>query len=162
MTMIRIRLFILLSFVFAGANAQQTVQQLRETAIAFQRQSDYSNSMMVLAKALELEPTNLTLLKDVAFTYYLAGDYRRAAERILPLTDREDADVQVFQIAGNIFKATEEYKQCDKVYKKGLKKFDASGPLFAAFRELLSCCKILFCSSRQGKKPGVWRGFCQP
>ena len=125
MLMIRIRLFIILSFVFAAANAQQTVQQLRETAISFQRQSDFSNTIMVLAKALEMEPTNLTLLKDVAFTYYLAGDYKRAAERILPLTDREDADVQVFQIAGNIFKATEEYKQCDKVYKKGLKKFDA-------------------------------------
>jgi Tfp pilus assembly protein PilF len=137
MLMIRIRLFIILSFVFAAANAQQTVQQLRETAISFQRQSDYSNTMMVLAKALELEPTNLTLLKDVAFTYYLAGDYKRAAERILPLTDREDADVQVFQIAGNIFKATEEYKQCDKVYKKGLKKFDASGPLFAEYGDLL-------------------------
>ncbi len=137
MAMIRLRLFIILSFVVVAANAQQTVQQLRETAISFQRQSDYSNTMMVLAKALELEPANLTLLKDVAFTYYLAGDYQRAAERILPLTDREDADVQVFQIAGNIFKATEEYKQCDKLYKKGLKKFDASGPLFAEYGDLL-------------------------
>lgn len=93
--------------------------------------------MMVLAKALELEPTNLLLLKDVALTYYLSGDYKRAAERILPLTDREDADVQVFQIAGNIFKATEEFKQCDRIYKKGLKKYDASGPLFAEYGDLL-------------------------
>ena len=137
MAMIRIRLLLIFSLCFAAANAQQTVQQLRETAISFQRQSDYSNTMMVLAKALELEPANLTLLKDVAFTFYLGGDYQRAAERILPLIDREDADVQVFQIAGNIFKATEEYKQCDKLYKKGLKKFDASGPLFAEYGDLL-------------------------
>jgi tetratricopeptide (TPR) repeat protein len=120
-----------------SATAQQTVQQLRETAISFQRQADYSNTMMVLSKALEIEPTNLTLLKDVALTYYLSGDYKRAAERILPLTDREDADVQVFQIAGNIFKAADEFKQCDKVYKKGLKKFDASGALFAEYGDLL-------------------------
>jgi Tfp pilus assembly protein PilF len=135
--MIRAR-FIVISMVLCfTATAQQSVQQLRETAIAFQRQSDYSNTMMVLAKALELEPTNLTLHKDVALTYYLSGDFRRAAERVLPLTDREDADVQVFQIAGNIFKATEEFKQCDKIYKKGLKKFDASGQLFAEYGDLL-------------------------
>lgn len=135
--MIRAR-FLVLSMVFGlTATAQQTVQQLRETAMAFQRQSDYSNTMMVLAKALELDPSNLTLQKDVALTYYLSGDFRRAAERVLPLTEREDADVQVFQIAGNIFKAQESYKQCDKIYKKGLKKFDASGPLFAEYGDLL-------------------------
>ena len=117
--------------------AQQTVQQLRETAISFQRQEDYSNTMMVLSKALELEPNNLTLNKDVAFTYYLGGDFKRAAERILPLTDREDADVQVFQIAGNIFQALEENKTCEKIYKKGLKKFSNSGPLYSEYGELL-------------------------
>lgn len=135
--MIRAKLFIVLLIACSTATAQQTVQQLRETAISFQRQSDYSNTMMVLAKALELEPTNLTLLKDVALTYYLSGDYKRAAERILPLTDREDADVQVFQIAGNVFKANDAFKQCEKLYRKGLKKFDASGPLFAEFGDLL-------------------------
>lgn len=133
----RARFFAILLLCCFTATAQQTLQQLRETAIAFQRQSDYSNSLMVLEKALELEPNNLMLNKDVALTYYLSGDFRKAAERILPLTDREDADVQVFQIAGNIFKATEEFKQCDKVYKKGLKKFDASGPLFAEYGDLL-------------------------
>jgi Tfp pilus assembly protein PilF len=117
--------------------AQQTVQQLRETAISFQRQEDYSNTMMVLSKALELEPNNLTLNKDVAFTYYLGGDFKRAAERILPLTDREDADVQVFQIAGNIYQALEENKTCEKIYKKGLKKFSNSGPLYSEYGELL-------------------------
>jgi Tfp pilus assembly protein PilF len=117
--------------------AQQTVQQLRETAISFQRQADYSNTMMVLSKALELEPNSLTLNKDVAFTYYLGGDFKRAADRILPLTDREDADVQVFQIAGNIYKALEENKNCEKIYKKGLKKFSNSGPLYSEYGELL-------------------------
>jgi len=117
--------------------AQQSVQQLRETAISFQRQQDYSNAMMVLSKALELEPQNLTLNKDIAFTYYLGGDLKRAAEWVEPLTDRDDADVQVFQIAGNIYTALEEYKTCEKVYKKGLKKYPDSGPLFSEYGELL-------------------------
>jgi Tfp pilus assembly protein PilF len=133
----RIFLFCLIAFSSLSLQAQQTVQQLRETAIAFQRQQDYSNTMMVLSKALELEPSNLMLLKDIAFTYYLAGDYKRAADRVMPLTDLDNADVQVFQIAGNIYKGLEDYKTCDRVYKKGLKKFPKSGPLFSEYGELL-------------------------
>jgi tetratricopeptide (TPR) repeat protein len=66
----------------------------------------------------------------------LAGDFKRAANRIFPLTDREDADVQVFQIAGNIFKALEDNKTCDKIYKKGLKKFPSSGALYSEYGDL--------------------------
>ena len=135
--MLRSLIGLFFMMAFTPLLAQQTVQQLRETAISFQRQADYSNTMMVLSKALELEPNSLTLNKDVAFTYYLGGDLKRAAERILPLTDREDADVQVFQIAGNIYKALEENKNCEKIYKKGLKKFINSGPLYSEYGELL-------------------------
>ena len=143
-----IQLFALL-LISSPLVAQQSVQQLRETAISFQRQQDYSNAMMVLSKALELEPKSLLLNKDVAFTYYLGGDLKRAAEWVEPLTEREDADVQVFQIAGNIYKALEEYKTCEKVYKKGLKKYPDSGPLsgyfFNPFRYIFS--QVLYSSS---------------
>lgn len=116
---------------------QQSVEQLRETAITFQRQQDFTNTLMVLGRALEIAPQNLTILKEVAFTYYLGGDFKRAAERISLITDREDADVQVFQIAGNIYKALENWKQSEKLYKKGLKKFPSSGQLFSEYGDLL-------------------------
>jgi Tfp pilus assembly protein PilF len=125
-------------FLFSPMMAQQqSVEQLRETAISFQKQQDFTNTLMVLGRALDIAPQNLTILKDVAFTYYLGGDFRRAAERISPLTDREDADVQVFQIAGNIYKAMEDWKQSEKLYKKGLKKFPSSGQLFSEYGDLL-------------------------
>ncbi|MEY3178696.1 MAG: hypothetical protein RJB42_937, partial [Bacteroidota bacterium] len=73
-----LRITISLLFVVQIAVAQQTVQQLRETALVFQRQQDYSNTIMVLAKALEMEPGNIDVLRDVAFTYYLSGDYAKA------------------------------------------------------------------------------------
>jgi tetratricopeptide (TPR) repeat protein len=123
--------------VLVGLAQQPGVDQLRATALSFQRQQDYSNTIMVLAKALELEPNNLNLLKDIAFTFYLGGDLKKASAYILPLTERVDADVQVYQIAGLIFKATEEYKLAEKLYKKGLKKFSSSGPLFSEYGELL-------------------------
>ena len=132
------RLFFILFILTAtlGARAQQSVEQLRETAITFQRQEDFTNTLMVLGRALEMAPQNLMILKDVAFTYYLAGDFKRAADRIFPLTDREDADVQVFQIAGNIFKALEDSRTGDKIYKKGLKKFPSSGALYSEYGDL--------------------------
>lgn len=132
------RLFFILCLVFSNSFAfgQQSVEELRETAILFQKQEDFTNTLMILGRALDMEPQNLTILKDVALTYYLAGDFKRAATRILPLTDRVDADVQVFQIAGNIFKASEDSRTCDKLYKKGLKKFPKSGALYSEYGDL--------------------------
>lgn len=118
------------------AIAQQTIQQLRETAMVFQRQQDYSNTIMVLAKALEMEPGNVDVLKDVAFTYYLSGDYAKAAQRILPLTELESADEQIFQVAGTVFKELQDFKTAERLYKKGLKKFETSGALYSEIGEL--------------------------
>jgi tetratricopeptide (TPR) repeat protein len=131
-----LRITISLLFFAQFAHAQQTVQQLRETALIFQRQQDYSNTIMVLAKALEMEPGNVDVLKDVAFTYYLSGDFAKAAQRILPLTELASADEQVFQIAGSVFKELEDYKTAERLYKKGLKKFETSGALYSEFGEL--------------------------
>ncbi len=134
MKFLRITISLLISVQFAVA--QQTVEQLRETALIFQRQQDFSNTIMVLAKALEMEPGNVDVLKDVAFTYYLSGDYAKAAQRILPLTELPSADEQVFQIAGSVFKELEDYKTAERLYKKGLKKFENSGALYSEFGEL--------------------------
>jgi Tfp pilus assembly protein PilF len=131
-----LRLTILLTLLVQFASAQQTAQQLRETALVFQRQQDYSNTIMVLAKALEMEPGNVEILKDVAYTYYLSGDFAKAAQRILPLTELENADEQIFQIAGSVFKELEEYKICDRIYKKGLKKFENSGALLSDYGDM--------------------------
>ena len=122
-----LRITISFLFLVQLTVAQQTVQQLRETALVFQRQQDYSNTIMVLAKALEMEPGNVDVLKDVAFTYYLSGDYAKAAQRILPLTDLESADEQIFQIGGTVFKELEDFKTAERLYKKGLKKFEKYG-----------------------------------
>lgn len=131
-----LRITISFLFLVQFTAAQQTVQQLRETALVFQRQQDYSNTIMVLAKALEIEPGNVDLLKDVAFTYYLSGDYAKAAQRILPLTDLELADEQMFQIAGSVFKELEDFKTAERLYKKGLKKFENSGALYSELGDL--------------------------
>lgn len=100
-------------------------------------QSDYSNAILVLNRAIQLEPQNIELSKDLAVSYYLNKNYTDAIGVIKPLLDREDADDLCYQIAGNIYKQMDEKKEAEKVYKKGLKKFPESGAMYNEVGEIL-------------------------
>jgi len=101
------------------------------------RQGDFDNAIIILARALESDKNNAEMRQDLALSYFYKRNYSKALEEIEVLLDRSDADVVTFQIAGNIYKALEEPKECEKVYKKGLKKFPKSGPLYSEYGELL-------------------------
>jgi tetratricopeptide (TPR) repeat protein len=109
----------------------------QETARSFMRSGDWDNAILVLNKALTQDPNNMELQKDLTLSYYYKRDYAKALEQVKPMLEREDADVTVYQIGGNIYKALEEVKEADKLYKKGLKKFPNSGPLYSEYGELL-------------------------
>lgn len=129
-------LAILLSSAIASVQAQD-VATMQENARTFMRSGDFDNAVLILNRALQQDKNNLELQKDLVMSYYLKRDYAKALEYAKPLVDRDDADVICFQIAGNVYKALEEVKDCDKLYKKGLKKFPKSGPLYSEYGELL-------------------------
>jgi Tfp pilus assembly protein PilF len=124
-----------------AAFAQDDVKTLHETAKTFMRSGDFDNAVIVLTRALQQDKKNLELQKDLVMSYYLKRDYTKALEGVKVLVDRDDADVVTYQIAGNVYKALEEAKECEKVYKKGLKKFPKSGPLYSEYGELLWATK---------------------
>jgi len=125
-------------FVSIAAMAQEPdAAQLQETAKQFMRGGDWTNAVMVLNKALAKDPGNVSIQKDLALTYYYQRDFAKAKETIKPLVEREDADIQVYQIAGNIYKAIQESKDAEKMYRKALKKYPNSGALYAEYGELL-------------------------
>jgi len=131
-------IILLFSFLHITIQAQEPdATALHETAKQFMRSADWSNAILVLNKALQKEPNNIQIQKDLALTYYYQRDFAAAKESIDKLLDREDADVQVYQIGGNIYKAIGENKDCQKLYKRGLKKFPESGALYAEYGELL-------------------------
>ena len=101
------------------------------------RQGDFSNAIVVLNRALRQSPNNLDMLKDLAFSYYLQKNYSMALETAKPLVDRKDADEQAFQILGMVYNALEERKECEKMYKQGLKRFPNSGTLYSEYGEML-------------------------
>lgn len=109
----------------------------RDAARNFMRNGDWDNAILVLNRGLLAEPKALDLQKDLVMAYYYKRDYAKALEKIQPMLDQDDVDVMTYQLAGNIYKALEEVKEGEKMYKKALKKFPKSGALYSEYGELL-------------------------
>ncbi len=124
---------LLLSVQFSIA---QSAKELQETARSFMQQGDFTNASLVLTRAAAMEPNNIDITKDLALNYYFQKNYTRGLEIIKPVLDREDADDQCYQIAGNFYKQLEQPKECEKLFRKGLKKIPQSGALYNELGEL--------------------------
>jgi tetratricopeptide (TPR) repeat protein len=115
----------------------QQPDSLQLIAKQFMRNGDYANAVIVLNNALKKNPDNLELQKDLTFTYYLQRNYSSAVESGRLLIARTDADEQCYQILGMAYKAIDEKKEAEKMYKQGIKKFPSSGELYNEYGEML-------------------------
>jgi len=132
--------FILCSIFLSGMVVMAQTDDpktLHENAKTFMRQGDFNNAIIILTRALQMDRNNLEMLKDLTMSYYYKRDYEKALVEAKLLLDHNDADAVTYQIAGNVYKALEEVKECEKVYKSGLKKFPNSGALYSEYGELL-------------------------
>jgi tetratricopeptide (TPR) repeat protein len=123
--------------LYSEAQQQQDAKAMQENARDFVKKGDYNNAVLVLNRAVQQEPENLDIQKDLAFALYLKTDFNKALETIKPLLDRRDAEVQVYQVAGMIYKGKEDLAEAEKLYKKGIKRFPESGVLYNDYGELL-------------------------
>ncbi|HYO20817.1 MAG TPA: tetratricopeptide repeat protein, partial [Flavisolibacter sp.] len=112
-------------------------QTAHETAYSFMKTGDHDNAILVLNKALQTDPENEQLIQDIALAYFYKKDFAQARTYAKKLIDKDDIDVASYQIAGTVFRALEEVKEADKMYKKALKKYPASGALYSEYGELL-------------------------
>lgn len=131
------KLFAFIFTVFAAISIQAQDQTPQETARTFMRTGDFENAILVLNKALQNNPNSLDLQKDLAMSYLYKRDFASALNVVKPMLERDDADVVTYQIGGNVYKALEMVKDADKMYRKALKKFPSSGPLYSEYGELL-------------------------
>jgi len=130
-------IFIAATGIYLTSFAQEDSKTLQATARTFMQQGDFNNAILVLTRALRQDKDNLELQKDLVNAYYYKRDYEKALEGVKTIMDRNDADVVSYQIAGNVYKALEQVKDCERVYKTGLRKFPKSGPLYSEYGELL-------------------------
>lgn len=119
----------------------EDIKTMHENAKTFMKTGDFDNAILIITRALEQDKNNLELQKDLVMSLFLKRDYQKALIGAEKLINRDDADVVCYQIAGNVYKALEEVKDCEKMYKKGLKKFPKSGPLYSEYGELLFAIK---------------------
>lgn len=132
-------LIILLSFTFATQAQEQTPgKKLQETAKTMLMQGDFDNAIAVLETAVKQAPGDISILKDLAYACYLKRDFAKSIQIGRPLTERTDADEQVFQILGLCYKAIASYKDGAKLYKAALKKFPNSTIIYNEYGELLA------------------------
>ncbi len=141
----------------------QDVAELQRNAKAYMQKGDHANAILILNRALVLQPGDLELSKNLALNYYYAKEYVKAIDVLKPLLDRDDADDQCFQIAGDSYWAIEQFKDCEKVYKKGIKKLPNSGILYNDLGQLLWIQKD-FSAIKQWEKgiemdPGFARNY---
>lgn len=120
----------------------QDANELFGTANNFIRTGDYANAILVLNQALQLEPDNIQFRKQLGFAYYLRGEMSKAKSVIDPLLDKKEADAQLFQIAGNIYQAKEDWKGAQRLYDKALRRFPESGELYNDNGQLLTVLKM--------------------
>lgn len=118
------------------SRAQNPASQ-SDLAKTFMRQGDYTNAILILKKEVQNSPDNINLSKDLALCYFFNQENYKALDVILPATGKAEADDQCFQITSNIYIALDKKKEAEKILRKGLKKFDASGALLSDLGELL-------------------------
>ena len=134
--------------------SQSSIKQLQQTARDYNNRGDHANAVIVLRQGLRDFPKALELEKDLILSLTLQREFASAKELALALTQRADADVVCFQLAGNVLKALEEVKECEQLYQKGIKKFPASGPLYSEWGELRS-------SNKDGRAIACWEDGIQ-
>lgn len=118
-------------------SAQTDTVSLRSKALAFLQQADYANASLVLNKALESTPNDVELQNDLLFTHYLSGNYAKATELGKKLVALPQPDIRSYQLLGLTYRAIEELKESERLYKNGIEKFPKSGVLYNEYGEFL-------------------------
>ena len=101
------------------------------------QQGDYANASLILVRALQMEPSNIAVAKDLAYDYYLQRENEKALAVLKPFLEKDYTDDQTYQIAGTIYNALGQQKESEKLYKKAIKAFPESGPLYNEYGEML-------------------------
>lgn len=106
-------------------------RELYGKAKTYQAKNDLSNAILVLNQLMQMEPENIIYRRELAFTFYMAKDYKHAAQVISPVLKSNAADEETFILASKIFLANGQASNASDAINKGVKKFPNSGILYA-------------------------------
>ena len=126
--------FLFLIILLSGTTVKaQSIKEMLETGNSFMQSGDFPNAIAVLNKAYLQDGNDLEVVKSLAFCYYLNKDYAKGLSVIQPMIEGDKGDDACYQIAGNIYVGLAQNKDAEKLYKKAIKKFPDSGPLYSDY-----------------------------
>lgn len=105
-------------------------QKMKQTAANYLERSDYSNAILFYSQAIKLSPNDVSLRRDLAYTYYLYNDNAQAQKIISEVLEAGIADEQTYQIAAAIEGKSGNTKKAKKLLNEGLEKFPNSALLY--------------------------------
>lgn len=137
--------FVLLSLLSHGVSAQEApatdITRMQESAHNFLSRGDYPNAIMMFSQAIRQAPSDVSLRRDLAYTYLLSGDVKKAKEIIDPVVSSDVADEQTYQVASAIENALDNTGKAKRLLNEGLSKFSNSGLLYNSKGNLLNADK---------------------
>lgn len=90
---------------------------------------DYPKAINIFTQAVRLQPYNVVLRRDLAYAYYLNGQFSEGLMVLEQVIKEGAADEETYRIASALEKAKGNDKKSQKYISDGLRKFPKSGTL---------------------------------
>lgn len=136
------QLFLLFSFVLFLAIGNATAQDwesispelktLYNEANKAIQQKDYNKAITLYHQAIRLQPNNVVLRRDLAYTHYLAGNFKEGLEVLKPVMQSNETDPETYQLAAALENASGNKKRAARLLDEGLKTHPNSGLMYFA------------------------------
>lgn len=114
------------------------VKRMQESARTYLNRGDYANAIMMYSQAIRQAPDEVPLRRDLAYTYFLSGDKKKAKEIIDPVVSSDAADEQTYQVASAVENALGNTGKAKRLLNEGIGKFSNSGLLYNSKGNILS------------------------
>jgi tetratricopeptide (TPR) repeat protein len=119
-------LFILVGQFCFGQNINDKLNQ----AIKLMDSGKVDESIALLEDGRKLEPERFDYPYEMAYAYYLKGDYKESIKILEKIENHKLVTDRLFQLLGNSYDNIKKPKKAIEAYEKGLKKFPNSGNLY--------------------------------
>lgn len=93
-------------------------------------QRDYSKAVNLFSQAVRIQPGNVVLRRDLAYAYYMNGQFSEGLKVVDQVIREGAADAETYQIASALEKGNGNDRKSTRYITDGLKKHPASGLLY--------------------------------
>lgn len=119
-------------FIASGFAQNEEADKLYQEAIAkMDSENDFKGAIVLLDKALKLDPKNTDYQYEKAYAWYHLEEFKTAAKLLEKVINAPTAGPVYYQLLANCYNRMDEVEKSAKIYQKGLEKFPDAGLLYS-------------------------------